>query len=182
MNGYIYVMSNPMFRDNIIKIGKTRNNPDERKKDLYSTGVPEPFKVEYYALVKDFDSMEKVIHEVLRNKRPNKNREFFTISVSDAIIAIRGITRVIKEKVLYRSPEEIIKAQQEFDKKIRMQEKKQEEELKINEERLKAQRAEEVNRKIKLEHENQLIKAQKEDRIFLIFFVIILTFIVINIL
>jgi hypothetical protein len=60
--------------------------------------------------------------------------------------------------------------------------KDQEEELKINEERLKAQRAEEANRKIKLEHENQLIKAQKEDSIFLIFFVIILTFIVINIL
>ena len=46
MNGFIYIMSNPTF-GNRIKIGKSKGDPSSfRKDDLYSTGVPEPFKVE----------------------------------------------------------------------------------------------------------------------------------------
>ena len=50
MAGFVYIMSNPSFADGRIKIGKSDRDPEEfRKSELNSTGVPEPFKVEYSA-------------------------------------------------------------------------------------------------------------------------------------
>ena len=40
-------------------IGISKSDPTGRKDDLYSTGVPEPFKVEYYALVENYEKLEK---------------------------------------------------------------------------------------------------------------------------
>tara|TARA_A100001015_G_C14355920_1_gene468566 strand:+ start:320 stop:514 length:195 start_codon:yes stop_codon:yes gene_type:complete len=50
-NGFIYIMSNPSFTDGKIKIGKSQKDPALRKEELNTTGLPEPFELEYYALV-----------------------------------------------------------------------------------------------------------------------------------
>ena len=34
--GYIYIITNDCFKDNIVKIGKTSKTPDERCAELYS--------------------------------------------------------------------------------------------------------------------------------------------------
>jgi hypothetical protein len=79
MAGFVYVMSNPSFGDGRIKIGKSKKDPNEdRRQELYSTGVPEPYNVEYYAFVEDHDDLEKAVHNHLSNQRPNREREFFT--------------------------------------------------------------------------------------------------------
>ena len=96
-------MSNPSFKDNTIKIGISSNDPTQRKKELYSTGVPEPFKIEYYALVEDYENIEKVVHQELTNKRPNKNREFFNCSIEDAVLCIKYNARIISENSFYQS-------------------------------------------------------------------------------
>jgi hypothetical protein len=77
MAGFVYVMSNPAF-PNLIKIGKSKKDPtNDRVSELNQTGVPEPFKVEYYAFVGDNDGLETYIHSIFSENRPNSKREFF---------------------------------------------------------------------------------------------------------
>ena len=110
-------MSNPSFSDGRIKIGKSHSDPSSfRKKELYSTGVPEPFVVEYYAFVEDYNNAEIEIHRTLSKVRPNKDREFFNISPPEAIIKIRELCEIKYEEVFYRSPEEIENFQKIKDK------------------------------------------------------------------
>ena len=54
MKGYIYIMSNPSFIDGRLKIGMTGSKPNQRKNELYSTGVPEPFKIDLCTYLLNF--------------------------------------------------------------------------------------------------------------------------------
>ena len=153
MNGFIYVMSNPIFSDNRIKIGKSKSDPSSLRKDeLYSTGVPEPFKVEYFAFVEDYDNVEIKIHRILDNKRPNKNREFFTSTIPEAILAIKQNSKVKYEEVFYKSPHEI-----QIEKRKQLEEKQskelakklyQQESIKRKQEDERRQRQKEENEKL----------------------------------
>ena len=97
--GFIYIMSNPIFTDRRIKIGKSKRDPNTfRKNELYSTGVPEPFQIEYFALVENYNSVESEIHKRLDDKRPNKDREFFTSTITEAIDVIREISNIKYEE------------------------------------------------------------------------------------
>tara|TARA_B100000902_G_C27289279_1_gene906244 strand:- start:310 stop:1251 length:942 start_codon:yes stop_codon:yes gene_type:complete len=98
-NGFIYIMSNPVFADGRIKVGKSKSDPSSfRKDELYSTGVPEPFQIEYFAFVENYDSVELEVHRRLNENRPNKNREFFTATITEAINAIREISKIKYEE------------------------------------------------------------------------------------
>jgi len=92
MAGFVYIMSNPAFADGRIKIGKSDRDPEEfRRNELNSTGVPEPFRVEYSAYVVNHHKLELAVHQYFDSQRPNKNREFFTCSIYDAITAIQKL-------------------------------------------------------------------------------------------
>lgn len=85
--GYVYVMVNPSL-PNLVKIGKTTRDPNERAKELSaSTGVPTPFIAVFYKPFTNCDMAEKTIHSYLEQKgyRVNDNREFFNISTNEAI-------------------------------------------------------------------------------------------------
>ena len=106
MAGFIYIMSNPSFSDRIIKIGKSKSDPKEfRKDELYSTGVPEPFVVEYYALVEDYNEVELKVHKRFKIKRRNKNREFFSCTIIEAVEAIRELADIKFEEKFFEEPE-----------------------------------------------------------------------------
>ena len=90
MAGFVYVMSNPSFSDGQIKVGKSSKDPrEERADELYTTGVPQPFKVEYIAFAEDYDNIEKRVHSELSSFRTNKSREFFSCSIPASISKIR---------------------------------------------------------------------------------------------
>jgi len=92
MAGFIYVMSNEGFTNELLKIGKSSRDPEEfRKSELETTGVPMPFKVEYFAFTDDYDEVERLVHEHLSDFRPASNREFFSVSTFEAISAIKQI-------------------------------------------------------------------------------------------
>lgn len=85
--GYVYVMINPSLPD-IVKIGKTTRDPNERAKELSAaSGVPTPFIVVYYKPFKDCHLAELVIHKYFEDKgaRVNGNREFFKVTTVEAI-------------------------------------------------------------------------------------------------
>ena len=90
MAGFVYVMSNAGF-DGRLKIGKSIKDPTgDRVEELNSTtGVPEPFKVEYYCYVENFDKLEARVHRLLDDCRPNKRREFFKIDLENAVLIIQ---------------------------------------------------------------------------------------------
>jgi len=76
---YIYIMSNSSFSEDMLKIGWTRGHPNIRANELYTTGVPTPFIIEFSIITTDGAKLEKKIHEHIKDYRVNSNREFFKI-------------------------------------------------------------------------------------------------------
>lgn len=77
--GYVYILTNPSFREDWVKIGKSSRSVDVRSKELDNTAVPLPFEI--YATLKTskYDKVEKQIHKQidrLTDLRIRQNREF----------------------------------------------------------------------------------------------------------
>jgi len=81
--GYIYCMSNPAFKDGMVKIGLTLRTPEERRRELRTTGVPLPFVVEFAKQVINPAEKEKFLHTILAEKRISDDREFFNHPVEE---------------------------------------------------------------------------------------------------
>ena len=84
--GYVYILTNPSFREDWVKIGKSSRPVDVRSKELDNTAVPLPFEI--YATLKTakYDKVEKQIHKQidrLTDLRIRQNREFFNIVYVD---------------------------------------------------------------------------------------------------
>ncbi len=91
--GYIYILINPAL-PGIVKIGKTGRDPDQRARQLQGTGLPTPFAVAHQAYVEDCERVERAVHSLLVDHRVAENREFFSISVEDAVAAISVASRL----------------------------------------------------------------------------------------
>ena len=136
MSGFIYILSNPAYREGLIKIGISAQDPEgQRASELRSTGVPSPFQVEYYAFIDNYSSVEKKIHNIFRSSRWESDREFFNCSIPEAILAIRQNSQIKFEKINYKSPEAIIAKEAELEKKKAVE--------KANLEKIKEQKASE---------------------------------------
>lgn len=86
-NGYVYVLSNPSM-PGLLKIGRSINGGKKRASEIYQTGVPTPFYLEFEILVDDPAYIESAVHEKLSDRRVNGSREFFKADVTEAIEAI----------------------------------------------------------------------------------------------
>ncbi len=85
----VYVLTNPAM-PGLVKIGKTQNeDAAARMAQLYTTGVPFPFNVEFVCRVKNPDSVEKALHQAFAPHRVNPKREFFQIESSQAIAILK---------------------------------------------------------------------------------------------
>jgi hypothetical protein len=80
--GYVYCLSNKSHSDNIYKIGMTSSIPEVRMKELYTTGVPSDFNIEFSIYINNYKDVEKDIHKNLEKFRINDKREFFQIDIS----------------------------------------------------------------------------------------------------
>ena len=89
--GWIYVLTHPLM-DGICKIGATRKHPIQRTKELStSTGVPGPYTLAYYRDFVDCFAAESYLHTRLNSYRVDVSREFFEVTVDEAIKAIRDV-------------------------------------------------------------------------------------------
>lgn len=121
--GYVYILTNPSFREDWVKIGKSSRPVDVRSKELDNTAVPLPFEI--YATLKTskFDKVEKQIHKQidrLTDLRIRQNREFFNIAPSVALDIMRDIADLLEdaELAVYVDGEPVISKSKEEDKKI----------------------------------------------------------------
>ena len=86
--GWVYILTNPSFREDWVKIGKSSRPVDIRSKELDSTAVPLPFEI--YATLKTakYEIVERKIHKAidrLTDLRIRQNREFFNIKPELAV-------------------------------------------------------------------------------------------------
>jgi hypothetical protein len=70
-----------------VKIGRTDRDPSKRARELRTTGVPAPFNIVHTSIVEDTINTERQIHRILEQRgiRIQQDREFFEMSVADAI-------------------------------------------------------------------------------------------------
>jgi len=74
----VYIMSNPSYDDDVLKIGWTRKH--HIKRSLHATGVPTPFVVESVIITHEGHELETHIHNHLMQYRIEPNKKFFKIS------------------------------------------------------------------------------------------------------
>ena len=102
-SGYVYLLVNSALKG-LVKIGKTEGDPDDRARQLSSsTGVPSPFVVVHSVYVINCKALEKKMHQRLSHCRENRKREFFRISVHEAIQILQELTAA--HELVYPHPE-----------------------------------------------------------------------------
>ena len=86
---YVYVLTNKAM-PGFIKVGMTTaEDVNRRMRELYSTGVPLPFTLEYACRVANPREVESALLEAFAPQRPNPNREFLNIEPNQAITILR---------------------------------------------------------------------------------------------
>ena len=122
-SGYVYILTNPSFREDWVKIGKSSRPVDIRSKELDNTAVPLPFEIYATLKTKKFTKVEKQIHKQidrLTDLRIRQNREFFNIAPSVALDIMRDIADLLDDAELsvYVEGKPVISKNKEEDKKI----------------------------------------------------------------
>lgn len=98
--GYVYILTNPSFREDWVKIGKSSRPVDIRSKELDNTAVPLPFEI--YATMKTskYNEVEKLVHKIIDNLtsfRIRQNREFFNVAPQKALEILKEIALTIDD-------------------------------------------------------------------------------------
>lgn len=87
--GFVYVLTNPAI-PGLVKIGMTdQNDVSVRVGQLYTTGVPVPFTIEFAGSVEDPAKVEQAFHIAFGPHRINPKREFFRIQPEQAIAILK---------------------------------------------------------------------------------------------
>ena len=61
--GYVYILTNPSFREDWVKIGKSARPVDIRSKELDNTAVPLPFEIFATMKTVKYNEVEKLVHQ-----------------------------------------------------------------------------------------------------------------------
>ena len=98
--GYVYILTNPSFKEDWVKIGKSSRPVDIRSKELDNTAVPLPFEI--YATLKTvkYSEVELQLHRMidsLTDIRIRPNREFFNIAPHKALNLLKIISTTIDD-------------------------------------------------------------------------------------
>lgn len=99
--GYVYVLTNPSFKADWVKIGKSSRLPDVRSKELYNTAVPLPYEVYATLCTERYHQAEKLIHrsiDRISHLRINASREFFNIPPEKAFEILEDIADLLGEE------------------------------------------------------------------------------------
>ena len=101
--GFVYILTNPSFREDWVKIGKSARPVDVRSKELDNTAVPLPFEI--YATIKTvkYNEVEKHVHKTidrLTDLRIRQNREFFNVAPQIALDIFYDIAKMIEDAVV----------------------------------------------------------------------------------
>lgn len=97
--GFVYILTNPSYKDNIIKIGYTIDLK-QRLAQLDRTGVPTPFEPYMTVETAKYKELERVIHhelDKLTDFRTRETREFFEIDPIDAADLLKNLAQLLDD-------------------------------------------------------------------------------------
>lgn len=100
--GYVYILTNPSFRKDWVKIGMTERPVNTRSKELDNTAVPLPFEIYATLRTEHRAKIEKLLHgfidEIDPKMRIRKTREFFNIQPETALRLLIKAAEVFDEE------------------------------------------------------------------------------------
>lgn len=112
--GFVYIMTNPSFYKDWVKIGYT-DNLECRRHDLsHTTAIPLPFELYAYAKTAKYQELERTLHKMIEhvsteldennNLRINPNKEFFNITPEHAYNLLCDIAPVMEDVEITKMP------------------------------------------------------------------------------
>lgn len=103
--GYVYILTNPSFREDWVKIGKSSRPVNVRSKELDNTAVPLPFEIYATMRTLKYSEAEKAIHKQidrLTDRRIRQNREFFNLEPSLALEIMLDLAQLSSDAVVVK--------------------------------------------------------------------------------
>ena len=101
--GYVYILTNPSFREDWVKIGKSSRPVNVRSKELDNTAVPLPFEIFATMKTVKYNEAERLVHRYIErftNLRIRNNREFFNVKPEEALEIFKDVALVIDDAVI----------------------------------------------------------------------------------
>ena len=101
--GYVYILTNPSFKEDWVKIGKSSRPVDVRSKELDNTAVPLPFEIFATMKTSKYNEVEKLVHKTidrLTDLRIRQNREFFNVAPQVALDIFHDIAMTVDDAVV----------------------------------------------------------------------------------
>ena len=98
--GYVYILTNPSFREDWVKIGKSSRPVDVRSKELDNTAVPLPFEIFATMRTVKYNEAEKLVHRYIErftNLRIRNNREFFNVKPEEALNIFNDVAMLLDD-------------------------------------------------------------------------------------
>jgi len=114
--GYVYVLINSSFRDDWVKIGKSKRLPEVRGRELYNTAVPLPYEIYATLQTEKYNEAERMIHrsiDRISELRINKNREFFNIAPELAYEILSDIKELLGNEAILELKGDNVEVQKE---------------------------------------------------------------------
>ena len=106
--GYVYILTNPSFREDWVKIGKSSRPVDVRAKELDNTAVPLPYDIYAILQTAKYNEVERLVHKTidrLTDLRIRQGREFFNIQPAQALDILRDISVTLDDAIILRPDE-----------------------------------------------------------------------------
>ena len=101
--GYVYILTNPSFREDWVKIGKSKRPVDMRSKELDNTAVPLPFEIYATLATVKYNEVERFVQKMinrLTDLRIRQNTEFFNVPPQIALDLFYDIAHTIDDAVV----------------------------------------------------------------------------------
>lgn len=135
--GYVYILTNPSFREDWVKIGKSSRPVDARSKELDNTAVPLPFEIFATMRTSKFNEVEKLVHKTidrLTDLRIRQNREFFNVDPKVALDIFRDIAQTVGDAVVteYKDNKPIVTNAEKEEQEIEIERPKKRERFKFS--------------------------------------------------
>ena len=135
--GYVYILTNPSFREDWVKIGKSSRPVDVRSKELDNTAVPLPFEIFATMRTSKFNEVEKLVHKTidrLTDLRIRQNREFFNVDTKVALDIFRDIAQTVDDAVVteYKDNKPIVTNAEKEEQEIEIERPKKRERFKFS--------------------------------------------------
>lgn len=107
--GYVYILTNPAFKEDWVKIGKTASSVEKRMEELFTTALPTRFELYAWCKTTKYNELEKQAHHILdklTDSRIDDKREFFQLVPSEALAVLRELASTIDDAEFYVPSEE----------------------------------------------------------------------------